>query len=527
MRKALLAWLVFLLLSAYLTRRAGSTGLLASGPVEDTAAPGGTYFIWEVEEPSGVVSLRHARLGGRELTILALNSSGLYRLVALNVRTGSEVASSTNFTCAPYGLCPIGDHLVVLAEDGLSYRLLIFNSSLGLVCSFRFDVPLEGPWTTSPDSFFILANRTLLCYSLEDMSLKWSSGFREADFLAILPVGQAILAVGHVNSTWLARWISPEDGSVILEVELGWLSWASGAALLPYNASCLLVWAWNRTVSQVRLVRLDGLKPSWAWSSGLLTYLLVVPDLDGDGAPEVLGLSASGGHTDIYIISGSSGREFFSARKDIEAISAFWSGGHRAFLLAEEGAYLVEFEFLKGEVRDLWHLPCSLACLLPDLDGDGYPELLASQGNRVLCVWGSYDEYPPVVISTWPPDGFSTSIPSVLLKAKVEDQGSGIKRVVFVVDGREVDATYDGGYYVAYVRLSEGVHKWSVKAVDKVGLSASEGPKLITVNMSFFGGPGWEDDALFFGPWAVALIALAAFVLRKKLGRPVEPSPPT
>ena len=482
--------------------------------------PKGTYFVWEAKEPADVTYLCHANLGGRNLAILVLNSSGLYRLLALDARTGSELASSTNFTCSPYRLCPVGDYLVALCQDEVSYYLLVLNSSLNLVFSSRFDVPLEGPWCISPSSFLCLANKTLFAYSLEDMSVKWSLSFREADFLTVLPIGEAILVLRHSGPTWLACRVSPEDGTLLSEAELDWLSWASGTALLSYNASCLLTWAWNESLNQVSLVHLDELRPSWTWSSSILSYVLVIPDLDGDRAPDIMVLSASGSRTDLGIISGSTGHELLSARKDLEAVSALWAGDHKAFLVAEDGVYLEELNLMRGEVRDLWHLPCSHACLLADLDGDGFSELLASEGNLVMCVWGSYDESPPLVSASWPPDGFSTSVPGVLLKARVEDHGSGVRRVVFVVDGREVDATYDGGYYVAYVRLSEGIHEWSVKAIDKVGLSASDGPRHITVNMSFFGEPGWEDDVLFFGPWAAALIALAVLVLRKKLGRP-------
>jgi len=488
MQKAISAWLVLLLLLlAYTASWAGRpSGQGGPRPLDIMTVPKGPYFVWVAKEPADVTYLCHATLGGRNLAILVLNSSGLYRLLALDARTGSELASSMNFTCSPYRLCPVGDHLVALCQDKVSYYLLVLNSSLNLVFSSRFDVPLEGPWCISPSSFLCLANKTLFAYSLEDMSVKWSLSFREADFLTVLPIGEAILVLRHSGPTWLACRVSPEDGTLLSEAELDWLSWASGTALLSYNASCLLTWAWNESLNQVSLVHLDELRPSWTWSSSILSYVLVIPDLDGDRAPDIMVLSASGSRTDLGIISGSTGHELLSARKDLEAVSALWAGDHKAFLVAEDGVYLEELNLMRGEVRDLWHLPCSHACLLADLDGDG----------------------------------FSTSVPGVLLKARVEDHGSGVRRVVFVVDGREVDATYDGGYYVAYVRLSEGIHEWSVKAIDKVGLSASDGPRHITVNMSFFGEPGWEDDVLFFGPWAAALIALAILVLRKKLGRP-------
>ena len=521
MQKAISAWLVLLLLLAYTAPWAnGPSGQGGPRPPDVTTAPEGTYFVWEAEEPADVAYLCHAALGGRDLAVLVLNSSGLYRLLALDARTGSELASGMNFTCCPYRLCPAGDHLIALCRGEASYHLLVLNSSLNLVFSSRFDVPLEGPWVISPSSFLCLANRTLFAYSLEGMSVNWSLSFREADFLTVLPIGEAILVLRHSGPTWLAYRVSPEDGSLLSEAELDWLSWASGIAPLPYNASCLLAWAWNESLNQVSLVHLDVLKPSWTWSSSILSHVLVIPDLDGDRTPDIMVLSASGGRTDLRVISGSTGHELLSARKDLEVVSALWAGGRKAFLVAEDGVYLEELDLVRGELRDLWHLPCSHACLLADLDGDGFSELLASEGNLVMCVWGSYDNSPPLVSASWPPDGFSTSVPGVLLKARAEDHGSGVKRVVFVVDGREVDATYDGGYYVAYVRLSEGIHKWSVKAVDRVGLSASDGPRHITVNMSFFGGPGWEDDALFFGPWAAALIALAVLVLRKKFGRP-------
>jgi len=102
--------------------------------------------------------------------------------------------------------------------------------------------------------------------------------------------------------------------------------------------------------------------------------------------------------------------------------------------------------------------------------------------------------------------------------ARVEDIGSGLAEVKFVIDGEAIGAIYDRvkGLYVVEVRLGEGEHAWRVVAVDRVGYVGSSRTMYITVNMSFFGDPGWRDDILFFGPLALALILITAYVLLKR-----------
>jgi len=201
-----------------------------------------------------------------------------------------------------------------------------------------------------------------------------------------------------------------------------------------------------------------------------------------------------------------------------EVCSVAYTGDELLAILGEQHIRLVQLNLRMGQVRWLWERGATHACVLPDLDGDGLSELAVAKGQALCCLWGSYDDRAPVIELVWPEDGLSTSFTTLTLAARVLDNQSGVKSVVFKVDGAPVSCWFDSGkrLYMAEVRLSEGEHIWHVEAEDKVGHRTPSEVRKFVVNLSFFGGPGWLDDVAFFAPWVAMLIITSGLLLRKQ-----------
>ncbi|RLI07505.1 hypothetical protein DRO32_03765 [Candidatus Bathyarchaeota archaeon] len=502
-------------------------------PAAPTAAPAGregaheprTYYLWSADLGAGILDM--ASVGEEEATVLlALNRSGGYAILALRAMSGDVLASSENYTSPLWEVLPIGEHVVVLAGWDHEH-LLILGPDLSSASSIRLGQRPELLSSLPDGSLICLVNRTLMCFSLPEGGKSWS--FRipgSGDLYACITDG-LVVVLCHEDGVWTG-YVVDEEGSPAWPTGLGlpWLSQASSVDLTPYNDTHIILVALGPQEPMVYLVRSSDLRPSWSAEVEGLACLAPGLDMDGDGAPEILAVGCSGGSYRLLVLDGGGGSILGSYPLPAPPISLLQVGGDRLVL---RYASRVELALMRGEsgIEVLWSLECSMLEVLPDLDGDGFGELLLAHGGEVRCAWGSYDDAPPAPEAVWPPDGSSTSISMVVFTARVEDAGSGVADVFFVVDGRAVRGELDraSGLYVAEVLLGEGEHEWFVRAVDKVGYGGSTATLSITVNMSFFGEPGWQDDLLFFGPLVAGIALASVYVIKKMAEEAPNPRP--
>lgn len=94
------------------------------------------------------------------------------------------------------------------------------------------------------------------------------------------------------------------------------------------------------------------------------------------------------------------------------------------------------------------------------------------------------------------------------------DEVSGINHYEVKIDE---DAWFNVGTNTTYTlnQIGDGSHAFHVKAVDNVG-NVRETQTDFSVNTSLIGGPGWVDDALFFGAVSVVIVLIAVIVLSQK-----------
>ena len=485
-----------------------------------------TYFIWTSEVGANISALAALRASEVPEVLALANGTGTWQILALSGQNGSLLASSHIRRGYVREIGTLGGYTIVLANASL----IILGPSL--------EVAHEDIWPGSElrdlrpltsEKFAFVRTSSLCCFSLANMSLSWSYSFGDADLLDIeaMPDGR-ILALELENKSWslYSFWL---NSTLEASLELTWLSWASWADLIAYNTTCFLLAALNTTTWSLYLLGLGQDEPSWSMilaqgpGVGREVRVFPMPDLDGDGYIDVFCWSAGR----IRVISGARGTVLCSIEHDSNVIS-FCHIGDAYFCLLSAGYVLklLRVSWELGEVSWLWSISdVSKACPLADLDGDGMVDLVAVRRGYVTCIWGSYDDEGPLVKATWPDDGLSTSFTHVVLMAEASDAQSGISSVTFWVDGHPIEGRYEPntGCYVADVMLSLGEHIWYVEAVDKVGFSSITPPRRLIVNLSFFGGPDWLDDVLFFAPWAVAVgIASAAVARERKKGQKGE-----
>ena len=480
-----------------------------------------TYELWSRELEANVSALRMLSPGERSLLIVALEGGGCWRLLGLETMNGNVLVETGTFGEDLGELLAIGGFLVVATNQSL----LIFNSNLSLAHERSWpEGNVSKLQAIDNRTFIFVRGSEVVCFSLEDMDVRWSAdlGSPECFCTCALP-GQGIAVLRLEGGTWRGRFLTA-DGTGGPEVEMSWLSWARRVRATSLNSSHFLLTAGNDTYEELILVSAEGFSPIWsvrAWVSkhnGPFT----LPDFDGDGVPEVLAWLPRR----LCVLSGASGSELVELSGLDEVCSVAYTGDGLLAILSEEHIRLVQLDLRAGQARWLWEREATHACALPDLDGDGISELAVAEGQVLRCLWGSYDDRAPVVELVWPEDGLTTSFTTLTLAARVADNQSGVRSVVFKVDGAPVSCRFDSarGLYVAEVRLAEGEHVWHVEAEDRVGHRAPSRVRKLTINLSFFGGPGWLDDAAFFAPWAAVLIITSGLLLRG--GRPRLNRPP-
>ena len=481
-----------------------------------------TYEMWSCDIGSNATELLLVQGGRRAILVAVLEEPGReWRILGINVSNGSVVAEARVLGVVR-ALATVGPFLAVATNESL----LIFNASLGLSHehAWRPD-ELVFFQALSDEELVFIHGKSASCFSTEEMGVKWSFSFEGADDIraCVLPEeGIAILRLE--NSAWIGCVLWP-NGTRSPDLDITWLGWARGLELSSFNSTHFLLSAWNETYRSLLLVRSNDFSPRWVVELGPngREGPFVLPDLNGDGVPEVL-TWCSGRYR---VLSGEEGSELYQllGLNDVKAVA--WVGKRLLAIQDGKAVRLVEFERSPGEIRWLWEEEASLVCELPDLDGDGLKELALSTGPSISCFWGSYDDGLPIISELWPEDGLSTSFTNVALAAKVSDEQSGLRRVIFKVDGEPVPAVFDEerGLYVADVRLGEGVHVWCVEAEDKVGYVAVSEARRLAINLSFFGDPGWLDDMAFFSSWAIALFIGGAVLLRAVRRREGLPQP--
>lgn len=492
--------------------REGRLGEQVASPAEPR-----TYFLWERRLNANTADLLGLELGEGDLrAIFLLNGAGTWRLVALSGANGTFLAASPERKGIAKEVAASSGRLLVIANGSLT----VLNASLSIVWERIWpgeEVELLG--FPSKGLAFLRVGGAFLCLSLEKLEVAWTYEPGPADVLrACLLPGGLLLVLRRWGGNWSVCLIEP-SGDVRPGLELEWLSWAIDAQLTAYNSTCCLLLAENASYRALHLLKLDSMKVLWSLRlysrPAHLGGPFLMPDLDGDGAPEIL-LQAE---SFLKLLSGATG--LVLCESSHEAIIRSVLPLRKAFFAALDADNTLRMGIARlgsGNFTWLWALAdVRCACCLKDLDGDGLPELLAAIGRSAACIWGSSDDQAPLIGHLWPEDGLSTSIPEVVFMAEVEDGQSGLRSVRFVVDGVAHEGFLDPatGLYVAKVKLSPGQHEWHVEAEDRTGhVSRSEGRRL-AVNLSFFGAPGWLDDVAFFVPWAIALAGAAALLVRE------------
>ena len=482
-----------------------------------------TYEIWSCDAGSNATAL--LTIGGEQEALLVVGleepESG-WRIIGLDVSNGSIVAEA-RISSGIGALAAVGSFLAVATDEAL----LVLNASLGL--SHELSWPAEEVsffQALSDEELVYVREKTASCFSVGEMRVKWSFSFEEAEEIhaCVLP-GEGVAILRLEGGTWRGclLWSNGTRGT---DVDVLWLDWARGVELSSFNTTHFLLSSWNETYRGLSLVRSHGFYPSWTIELGPdgREGPFVLPDLDGDRAPEVLTWCAGR----YRVLSGNEGSELYQFLGLDHVGSVVWVGKRLLAILGEGAVRLVELGRMSGEARWLWEEEASSICGLPDLDGDGIGELAIVLGTNISCIWGSYDDELPTISDLWPEDGLSTSFTSIALVARISDEQSGLRRVVFKVDGEAVPCSFDEGrgLYVADVRLGEGVHVWCVEAEDRVGYVAVSEARKLVVNLSFFGGPGWLDDVAFFSPWVIVLSA-GGIILLKMARRQKEAQSPS
>ena len=481
-----------------------------------------TYEMWRCDigsNASALLLLRGER-GGLLVAVVEEPGEG-WRILGLDVSNGSVLAEASVLG-GGNALATVGPFLAIATNESL----LLFNTSLGLTHEHIWQVSDVSFFQALGDEELIFAHgRTISCFSIENMSVRWSFSFENASDLCVcLLPEEGVIALRYEDGAWRGC-ILWSDGSMSHDLDVLWLNWADGVRLCSFNSTHFLLSGWNETYRCLFLVRSRDLSPAWAVELGPdgREGPFVLSDLDAGGSPDVL-VWCSGRYR---VLSGEHGSELYQLL-GLDSVKAVeWLRKRIFAILSDGGVRAVELGRSPGDIRWLWEEEGSLMCRLPDLDGDGHDELAISRGRDISCFWGSYDDEAPVISDLWPEDGLSTSFTNIALVAHVADAQSGVRHVVFKIDGEPVPTSFDEarGLYVADVKLGEGVHVWCVEAEDRVGYVAISEARRLVINLSFFGGPGWLDDIAFFSSWAVVL-SIGGVILFKTRGRKSAHSSP-
>jgi len=476
-----------------------------------------TYFLWERRLNASTVDLLGLELGESDLrAIFLLNGTGTWRLVALSGADGTFLAASPERKGIAKEVAASSGRLLVVANGSLT----ALNASLSIVWERIWpgeEVELLG--FLSESLAFLRVGNAFICLSLEKPEVAWAYEPGPADVLrACLLPGGPLLVLRRWGGNWSACLIEP-SGDVLPGQELDWLSWATDAQLTAYNSTCCLLLAENASHRALHMLKPDGMRALWSLRlhprPAHLGGPFLMPDLDGDGAPEIL-LQAG---ASLRLLSGATGLALCEGSYEATVRSIIPLG--KAFFTALDMDGVLRMGAARPESGNFtwfWALAgVRHACCLKDLDGDGLPELLAAIGRSAACIWGSSDDQAPLIGHLWPEDGLSTSIPEVVFMAEVKDGQSGLKSVRFVVDGVAHEGALDPttGLYVVKARLSPGRHEWHVEAEDRTGHVSRSEERHLAVNLSFFGAPDWLDDVAFFVPWAIALAGASALLVRE------------
>ena len=479
-----------------------------------------TYEIWSCDVGSNATALLVLRGPQEAILTAVLGGPGEgWRILGLDIYNGSIVAE-TSIPEEALALAALGPFLAIATNESL----LVLNSSLYITH--------EHAWQAEEISFFkalddeelvFIYDETASCFSVKNMSIKWSFTFEGAqDLCACLLPGEGIVVLRAEEGGWRAC-VLRSSGERGQDVDVMWLAWAEDVELSSFNSTHFLLTGWNETHRSLFLVQAEGFSPAWAIELGPdgREGPFTLPDLNGGGAPEIL-VWCSGRYR---VLGGEDGSELYQllGLGDVRAVA--WLGKRLLALLSGEAVRLVEFGRELGDVAWLWEREASHIHELLDVDGDGLLELAISAGASISCLWGSYDNELPIISELWPEDELSTSFTNIALVARVIDEQSGLRQVAFRIDGELVSAVFDEarGLYVADVKLGEGVHIWCVEARDRVGYVAISETRRLVINLSFFGGPGWLDDMAFFSSWAIVL-SIGGAVLFKTTRKKQESS---
>jgi hypothetical protein len=92
------------------------------------------------------------------------------------------------------------------------------------------------------------------------------------------------------------------------------------------------------------------------------------------------------------------------------------------------------------------------------------------------------DKFPPRVEKAFPKDRLFSNSPSISFLVKANDSGSGIKEVELIVNNISTGLMNKSGvHYTGNVKLSEGLHNWSIKVVDNVNNNIEQNYSFILV----------------------------------------------
>ena len=250
---------------------------------------------------------------------------------------------------------------------------------------------------------------------------------------------------------------------------------------------------------------LFGVTPSWK-----VLPLRPIVDANGDGIPEILGVTKNG----LAVFNGYNGNLMFYVKykgvnlstkygllepiitSDLtnDGVNDIWVPVHLDMFLvgiSEKSAHVI-YEISEATDNQIKYTFIARGFL--DLDNDLVGEIVISSflSSSIYCIWGSYDNSSPEIID-FTPKNLTVTKPGVIkFKVNCHDK-SGIDSAYIVLNDIKIPLQYDNlaNQYVCSCLLYEGEYSWKIVIRDKVGfetvlesiiLYVDETPPSIIVN---------------------------------------------
>ena len=249
---------------------------------------------------------------------------------------------------------------------------------------------------------------------------------------------------------------------------------------------------------------LFGLRPSWN-----IIPLRSIVDVNSDNVPEIIGCTEDG----LAVFNGKTGSLMFYVKyngknlitktglfEPIITLDLTNDGVNDAWVATNLTTFLIDFSRTSAnviyEVSQASNSEIRVMFIRQflDFDDDQINEILACDlaGWELYCIWGSYDNSPPEIISFLPENNTVVKPGNIKFVVNCSDR-SGISSAFIVINNFKAPLEYDPltKLYTCSCLLYEGEYSWYIIVRDKVGfettlesmtLYVDETPPSIVVN---------------------------------------------